>query len=160
MWVYYWVSYWYSVLHWECLPPFRAICFVGPSGQSSTHINVPQGRHVRVCVRAHPHPRTSPSYAWMHANVLPSITDTDIQTHNHSRSRALSRQYSTLDSKPVKRDMCASVCACTESRPPSPPFPSHAHADQTHQTPQDPFFSASTPDSVDFICSKRRADFP
>ena len=114
----------------------------------------------RASVCACTHPRASPSYTWMQANVLPSITDTDIQTHNHSRSRALSRQYSTLDSKPVKRDMCASVCACTESRPPSPPFPSHAHADQTHQTPQDPFFSASTPDSVDFICSKRWADFP
>ena len=127
MWVYYWVSYWYSVLHCECLPPFRAICFVGPSGQSSTHINVPQGRHVRMCVRAHPHPRTSPSYAWMHANVLPSITDTDIQTNNHSRSRALSRQYSTrprlkASEESEERHVCVRVCmhGITPSIPPLP----------------------------------------
>ena len=110
-----------------------------------------------VCV----HTSTCESLLYLDAGKRPTIDHrhTDIQTHNHSRLRALSRQYST-DSKKVKRDMCASVCACTESRPPSPPFPSHAHADQTHQTPQDPFFSASTPDSVDFICSKRCADFP
>ena len=118
----------------------------------------------RACARACTPTSTYESLLCLDARKRPTLDHrhTDIQTHNHSRSRALSRQYSTgcLDSKPVKRDMCASVCACTESRPPSPPFPSHAHADQTHQTPQDPFFSASTPDSVDFICSKRRADFP
>ena len=116
----------------------------------------------RASVRACTPTSTYESLLCLDACKRPTLDHrhTDIQTHNHSRSRALSRQYSTLDSKPVKRDMCASVCACTESRPPSPPFPSHAHADQTHQTPQDPFFSASTPDSVDFICSKRCADFP
>ena len=93
-----------------------------------------------VCVHTHIHVRVP---------LMPGCTQTSYprsqtQTYRHTitlaRALSLGSIQPGLDSKPVKRvkrDMCASVCACTESRPPSPPFPSHAHAHQTHQTPQD-----------------------
>ena len=81
----------------------------------------------RASVCACTHPRASPSYTWMQANVLPSITDTDIQTHNHSRSRALSRQYSTrprfkASEESEERHVCVRVCmhGITPSIPPLP----------------------------------------
>ena len=122
MWVYYWVSYWYSVLHWECLPPFRAICFVGPSGQSSTHINVPQGRHVRVCVRAHIHVRVP---------LIPGCRQTSYhrsQTHRHtdtqslSLARSLSAVFNPRFKASEERHVCVRVCmhGITPSIPPLP----------------------------------------
>ena len=78
-----------------------------------------------VCV----HTSTCESLLYLDAGKRPTIDHrhTDIQTHNHSRSRALSRQYSTrprlkASEESEERHVCVRVCmhGITPSIPPLP----------------------------------------
>ena len=83
----------------------------------------------RACVRACTPTSTYESLLCLDARKRPTLDHrhTDIQTHNHSRSRALSRQYSTrprlkASEESEERHVCVRVCmhGITPSIPPLP----------------------------------------